>query len=303
MRPPEGDEDDRPGVDARRGGAASRGGNPNIRFGLPSLPSRDPYKARESLLIDRPQYVLSYNAGTRTANWVCWRLRKQDIGNAPRVAFEPDPMLPKGVIARVTSDDYDNSGFDRGHICPAKDRSATPADSRAVFYMTNIIPQSPASNQRAWEKLEDYCRRLVKEGEVLFIAAGPQGQGGEGKRGWRKQIGPERRRITVPHSLWKVVLVLPHANAEPRKNSRVISVIMPNDQTVGQDWTEYRTSAAKVEKLTGYRFFRGVEAETARALREHVDDVEVHRGAEPGKHPRRRTHRRPRGAGAPGGAP
>ena len=46
--------------------------NPNIRFGLPAPAKADP-ASREAYLIARPQYVLSYNDRTRTANWVCWR--------------------------------------------------------------------------------------------------------------------------------------------------------------------------------------------------------------------------------------
>jgi endonuclease G, mitochondrial len=248
--------------------------NSNVRFGLPAPAKADPEASREAFLIARPQYVLSYNAKTRTPNWVAWRLRESDIGTAPRSAFEPDPALPLGVIARVTAHDYDGCGFDRGHMCPAKDRSASAEDSQVVFYMTNIVPQSPASNQHAWERLEDYCRRLAKEGHVLYIVCGPHGVAGEGKNGRRDEIG-KNRRITVPHRLWKVVLVLPDADAVPRKNTRVIAVSIPNDQKVGYDWTKYRTTARHIEKLTGYRFFQGVPDEIAEELRDHLDDVAV----------------------------
>jgi endonuclease G len=173
--------------------------NPNVRFGLPATVKADP-KSREAFLIERAQYVLSYNTKTRTPNWVCWRLCKVDIGKAARAAFESDPALPKGVIARVNSRDFSKGGFDRGHMCPAKDRSASPDDSRAVFYMTNIVPQSPASNQKGWERLEDYCRRLAKEGHALYIACGPLGKGGEGKDGKKDEIG-KGRKITVPAKL------------------------------------------------------------------------------------------------------
>jgi endonuclease G len=159
-------------------------------------------------------------------------------------------------------------------MCPAKDRSASPEDVRGVFFLTNIVPQSPASNQRAWEKLEDYCRRLAKEGHVLYIACGPHGVGGEGKLGYREVIGRDRK-ITVPHDLWKVVLVLPREDAEPHKNTRVIAVIMPNDQTVDFDWAKYRTSVRRVEELTGYRFFQNVPEDVAEVLRDSVDDVKV----------------------------
>jgi endonuclease G len=225
--------------------------------------------------------VLSYNAETQTPNWVCWRLRAADIGDVPRQPFEPDPDLPRG-FARVTAHDYDGSGFDRGHICPAKDRSATEEDGKAVFFMTNIVPQAPDCNQRGWERLEDYCRRLAKEGHVLFIAAGPNGVGGEGKEGPATVID-KARKITVPKDLWKVVLVLPAAGAEPRSNTRVIAVLVPNDQSVGYDWTKYRTTARQIEKRTSYTFFRNVPHDVAEALRDHRDEVEVRVESPPGR--------------------
>src|SRR3954469_5104407 len=160
------------------------------------------------------------------------RLRKGDIGSAARAPFEPDPDLPRGM-AKVTPHVYDRSGFDRGHMCPAHDRSRSAADIRATFFMTNMVPQSPASNQKGWARLEDYCRTLAKRGHELHIVCGPHGQGGVGKDGPAEEIGPSRPKVTVPARLWKVVLVLPREDAEPRKNTRVIAVLFPNDQTVG----------------------------------------------------------------------
>src|SRR5262249_36784822 len=95
----------------------------NARLGLPSDAKPDPAR-REDYLIERPQYVLSYNAKTRTPNWVNWRLVRADLRHAALAAFEPDPLLPRG-FARVTSHAYDGSGFDRGHQCPAKLRPTT----------------------------------------------------------------------------------------------------------------------------------------------------------------------------------
>jgi endonuclease G len=247
--------------------------NRNIRFGMPSPATADP-ENRDAYLIARPQYVLSYNAKKKTANWVSWELKESDIGNAPRLPFEPDPELPKG-FTRVTTHIYDGSGFDRGHMCPAKDRSASTADSKAVFYMTNIIPQSPASNQKAWERLEDYCRHLAKEGKVLSIACGPVGAGGVGKNGRAEEIGKGRLRVTVPGKIWKVVLVLPREEAEPRRNTRVIAVILPNDQSEDFNWAKYRVTPRAVEKLTGFQFFRSVPEDVASALRDHLDEVYV----------------------------
>jgi endonuclease G len=168
-------------------------------------------------------------------------------------------------------------------MCPAKDRSRTPEDSRVVFYMTNIVPQAPNCNQRGWERLEDYCRRLAKDDRVLYIACGPVGVGGAGKNGPAEEIGKGRLTVTVPRELWKVVLVLPRADAEPRRNTRVIAVLMPNNQSVDFDWTKFRVAPRDIEKRTGLKFFSAVpDEEVAQALRDHLDDVEV-RVPKPGR--------------------
>jgi endonuclease G, mitochondrial len=117
----------------------AQGPDPNARFGMPSDAKGDPQR-REDYLIRRPQYTLSYNARTRTPNWVSWRLLKADIGKAERGPFEPDPLLPAG-FAKVTSHVYDGSGFDRGHLCPAKDRSSDQKSCDATFHMTNVVPR------------------------------------------------------------------------------------------------------------------------------------------------------------------
>jgi len=66
--------------------------------------------------------------------------------------------------------------------------------------------------------------------------------------------------------------------------TRIISVIMPNDETVKHHWPRYRTSVKKVEELTGFTFFDKAPAETIGPLKEKVDEVKV-------REPRRRPKR------------
>jgi endonuclease G, mitochondrial len=246
----------------------------NIRFGLPA-PARAEPADREAFLISRPAYTLSYNARTHTSNWVCWQLRKEDIGKSQRGAFMPDPLLPKS-FAHVTSHVYDGSGFDRGHMCPAQDRSAVQEEMDTTFYMTNIVPQAPHCNQRGWERLEAYCRELTRDGHVLWIASGPAGVGGEGKDGFKKEIGKAGIEVTVPAKVWKTILVLPNAEARPTRASRTIAVIMPNTQEVDYEWAKYRVSVAEVEKLTGCKFWPSLPHDLANDLKAKTDEVKVH---------------------------
>jgi endonuclease G len=238
------------------------------------VPAQGTAAARPELRIERTQYVLGYNPVTRTPSWVSWTLRRSDIGNAERGPFEADPLLPR-QSGPVHSHIYNGSGFDRGHMCPAKDRSATQSDCDSTFFMSNVVPQSPACNQHGWERLESYCRSLASSGRELHIVCGPHGVGGTGKNGFREQIGKGAIQVTVPSQLWKVIVVLPYEGAAPHSDTRVIAVIMPNDQTVEHDWTRYRVSPRAVETLTGYRFLNDFPEPLATELRDRVDRVPV----------------------------
>ena len=250
-------------------GAQEGGGNRNVRFGMPAEAAVNPAQ-RENYLIDRPQYVLSYNDRTKTPNWVCWNLTRTDIGNTQRGAFEPDESLPRN-FERVSPKTYIGSGFDRGHMCNSKDRSDSEQNNNATFLMTNMVPQAPTNNQKTWEGLEEYCRTLAKSGKDLYIVAGPHGEGGTGKNGFKTQIGSGPVTVRVPAQVWKVVMVLDEPGAEPTRQTRMIAVIMPNSEDIGLNWTRYIVSVNDVERLTGYKFFPRIDEEVARAIKSEVD--------------------------------
>src|SRR5262249_4737399 len=184
---------------------------------------------------------------------------------------------------RVTPNEYNNSGFDRGHLCPRSDRTSSPEAARATFVMTNIVPQAPALNQHAWADFEDYCRELAKRHhQTLYIVAGPQGRGGTGSNGPAETIAGGK--VTVPAKCWKVVLALDEGTGGPddaarvTPDSRVIALVMPNDESVGHGWAKYRTSVREVEDLTGYRFFDRVPAAVLGPLKDQVDREHIPAG-------------------------
>ena len=170
-------------------------------------------------------------------------------------------------------------------MCPYGDRSSTEEASKAVFAMTNIVPQSHPCNEKAWNDLEKYCRNLVKkEHQTLYIVTGPQGQGGVGKKGEqevRAETIGHAEKVTVPARCWKVVLAVEGGSGDVadvnrvNHGSRLIAVVMPNDQSVGPRWPKYRTSVKEVEKLTGYTFFGRVPAAIIDPLKEKVDQEHI----------------------------
>jgi endonuclease G len=249
-------------------------------LGNPSGATADPTN-RGNFLMQKPYYALSYNDAKGTPNWVSWRVTSSDLGTAPRKQlFDPDKTLPPGFKV-VTHKDYTGSGFDRGHLCPHSDRAATQEMSFATFVMTNIIPQAPNVNQKAWAQLENYSRDLVRqEHDRLYVIAGPAGQGGRGSNGQASSIAGNK--VTVPAECWKIIVVVPERGggsddlAKISASTRVIAVLMPNDNdAVGEAWAPFRTRVSDIEARTSYTFFDQLPAEVAQALRQKLDTVPI----------------------------
>jgi endonuclease G, mitochondrial len=204
-------------------------------------------------LIVRDQYALSYHRDRGIPNWVSWHLDAGDLGTTDRYSgqFITDTSLPNGWY-QVKHSDYTNTGYDRGHMTPSADRTATEADNVATFLMTNIVPQVPAHNRGVWANLEDDSRDLVETGNELYIVAGSTGTAGSIAQG----------KVTVPAELWKVALVLPAGDNDATRvttATQVIAVTIPNTTTVVSDWTTYRTSIDCIEQATGHDFFAVVD--------------------------------------------
>ena len=143
--------------------------------------------------------------------------------------------------------DYTRSGYDRGHLCPSKDRSDNPTDNSAVFTMLNIIPQTGDNNRGPWEKMEEFERSLALAEREVYIFAGGAGEVDSFKG------------IAVPAVTWKVIIALESGKKFPdgQERAQVFAAIMPNRAGVKQDrWQQYQVTVAEIERRTGYHFFR-----------------------------------------------
>jgi endonuclease G len=196
---------------------------------------------------------------------VSWQVTKQDLGDVQRSnIFMSDTTLPKGWY-RVTTDDYTGSGYDRGHMCPSADRTATAKDNQATFILTNIVPQAPDNNRNTWEHLESLSRQLVNQGHMLYITAGGDGDNGTIAKG----------KIAVPRYTWKIIVVMPKGESDISRitaDTTVLAVRIPNGlkDKLG-DWDQYRVTVASIEAATGYHFFGNLSPDIQNALKSRID--------------------------------
>ena len=255
-------------------------GNPSDARSLMSEPSAEPVTADgtsapssvaspENFLMEKPQFTLSYNDTTHNPNWVAWHLCHADLGEADRANnFRPDPELPDSFYA-VRKADYKFTayGFDRGHLCPSADRTATAQDNSETFLMTNMVPQAPDNNRIVWVALEKYEREQVLQGKEAYIFAGPYGKGGTGDKGYFEEIpitlkDGRELSIVVPSHPWKIILFMPEGEndferATQSGQTEILAVNVPNEKGCGKNgsWEQYLCSVNYIEEITGYDFF------------------------------------------------
>ena len=219
----------------------------HVRMGVPrdADPSND-------LLLDRGDYVLSYNASRGGANWVAWELDLHWLGAVKRKdQFRADEGLPPALY-RVTPKDYARSGFDRGHLCPSADRTGSEEDNAQTFLMTNMQPQLHELNAGPWEDLEEYARGLARAQKDVYLVAGGI---------FAKEPRTLGHGVAIPEQSFKVLVAVDHG-AGPETVGRattLFAVRMPNAAGVrDKPWRAYVVPVDEVEAATGYDFLTRV---------------------------------------------
>ena len=139
--------------------------------------------------------------------------------------FHADARLGK---ASPTPGDYDNTGYDRGHLVPAAD-ATNDEQMSDTFLMTNMTPQEPTVNRNSWRLLEANIRNMNAD----YVVTGAVYTGST------KVVG--KHNVHVPTSYYKLVWL---------KDGSIKAYVA--DNVVKAPVTE--TTVDAVEKVTGLKF-------------------------------------------------
>lgn len=214
----------------------------------------------KSQILRYPGFTVSFNPEYRQPNWTAWELTREEAQSSEtsrlNSSFSPDPMVDECA----TLADYKNSGFDRGHMCPAGDMKWSQESMDACFFLTNMSPQDHQLNNGSWKTLEEKCRSWALRDSALIIICGPILSDR-----LKRKIGPNK--VPVPERFFKVVLA-PYASP-----MRAIGFVMPNGKVPG-GMQATAMSIDEVEEITGFDFFSALP-----------DDIE-NRIEEDGNYPR-----------------
>lgn len=223
--------------------STSSAGTGNTAIKMYEVPAR--LTDRPEVILHRQGFTISYNKTTKTPNWVAWHLTKgHTYGRIQREmqAFQEDSSVP---APRATLDDYYNSRYDRGHMCPAGDNKWDATAMSESFLFTNICPQNHALNKYEWNTLEIKCRDWARKYGAVDIVCGPVYDRPTPTR----TIG--RGRVWVPDGFFKVVLCRVD-------KPKAIGFLFRNDGKKVSIESCVR-SVDDIERLTGIDFFPALD--------------------------------------------
>ena len=203
------------------------------------------------VLVSHTGYTLSYREDWEQAEWVAYQLTAEECrGDQPRSgSFRKDPDVPDGS---ASPEDYRNSGYDRGHLCPAADQSWSVTAMKDSFYMSNISPQNPGFNRGIWAALEEAVRTFALENGSVAVVTGPVMTDTP-----REFIGPGK--VPVPLRFYKVVLDFTGPELKG------IGFILPNEKR-SEPLSFFAVTIDDVELLTGLDFYPGLPDELEQML-------------------------------------
>lgn len=198
-----------------------------------------PLKKGDEIVLKRKSYIVSYNAGTKNPNWVAWHLIAEHVnGSLSRFGdYKEDTDVPK---PRATKEDYKNTKWSHGHMCPAGDNKWDETAMRESNMLTNICPQDRSLNSGLWNKIEQDCRKWAKKYGDVYIVCGPVLLN-------RKHETIGKNKVVVPEAFFKVILRL---KPEPKA---IGFVIRNNEGKKKRD--QFINTVDDVERVTGIDFF------------------------------------------------
>lgn len=93
------------------------------------------------------EYKINFNKTIMQANYVYY-ISTKGGNNCSKKNFQNDPYS----IDIITTNDFTNSGFDRGHLVPNADYGCN------TYIISNAVPMNPGFNRGIWAKSEKYIR-------------------------------------------------------------------------------------------------------------------------------------------------
>ena len=193
-------------------------------------------KSQDTVRILHTNYTTVFSKSKKYPVLVEWWATKAKIGCPTPLKrkdnFKPDQKIPKETDL---TNDYKNSGFDRGHMMPAADNLCqTPQVQDECFYFSNMSAQYHSLNAGDWKSVEVWTRDMAIKYDSIHVWSGNIGE--------MKKIGT----VSVPTECWKVVYI--------KKTKEYFAFMFDNKNIKQTGMKSHEVTVEVISKTTGFKF-------------------------------------------------
>lgn len=185
-------------------------------------------------------YTFSYKESFEQAEWVAYELTKSDM---PKADYKR-PYFNQDKSVKTKSADwrnFKNSGYNKGHLCPAADRKSSYEMYELTFLTSNASPQLYDFNAGIWNRLEQKTRYWAERYDGIYVITGGVLEDG------LKTIGTED--VAVPDYFYKIILT--------KDRSNMIGFLVPHKES-NKPLYNFVVPVDDIEKVTGIDFFKNL---------------------------------------------
>lgn len=197
---------------------------------------------------EKGRYAFNYAPDYGISQWVAYKLTRRDlIGEKVKrsTRFRPDSVVTARGWHSASDADYYRSSYNRGHLVPSSDRNMNKIENQATFNYANVAPQHGRLNSGVWLMVESKVKEWAYAYNEVYVVAGSIVDNDF------KYIG--ENRVAIPTHFYKCVVL--------KYNGEWYGVgfVIPNEKDVSDDYTRYRMTINKVEKIIKKDLFPNIE--------------------------------------------
>lgn len=206
-------------------------------------------------------YMVGYSDLKGNPLWVVYKLTPPQE-NAPHLKRPDNFSADWRNLGLITSTDYTNSGYDRGHMAPNHAIALLYGKEaqQETFLMTNITPQRASLNQKIWQRLEEIeLESFAPKFKVLWVYTGPLFD-------LKTTHLKSSYFVDIPNAFYKIYVGLEASGA-----IKVLAFIVPQNAKANDRLQKYLVSIDEVERRSGFDFLHQLDDKIEDALEKEID--------------------------------
>lgn len=207
-------------------------------------------------------YMVGYSDLKGNPLWVVYKLTSP-YPNAPHLKRPDSFSADWRTMGLITSSDYSNSGYDRGHMAPNHAIALLYGKEaqEETFLMTNITPQKPTLNQKLWQHLEAIeLESFTSKFKELWVYTGPLF---DSKTTHLKSS----QFIEIPDAFYKI-----YVGIKENGEIKTLAFIIPQNAKANDPLEKYLVSIDEVERRSGLDFFYELDDTLEALLEKEIDN-------------------------------